>query len=945
MKNILSIILFFVVSISFGQKPENLVPPVDADGTPLCQNAFVYYSGSPNSVGAWAFEECDVDGNTTIKDCKSGATLAVVPFCGPSETVTTLVDNGDGSFSYTNEVGTVTTYSTAIEIIPDTVGVEVIYKVYDSGGNLVDTSGVETLDCKQVIELGLDMCSIITSEDHPFACLDCDGGGVDNWTECQNGTDPTQESDDYSVSTTDVDSLRMNCECFIDDLSNYSTECNQGLTTYSLLPINGVELENLGAGLVEICFDQELCSQGIDATFQYTAYCENGTSSTSTYDIMFPDCALQCSPDVYVTILGTSAIFRPLENDDLICTDGTTPDIIVESLTPTTPPSYVENLGDGYILFSAGTTGEIEVEYRVACGGISCDQVCTMTFNVVAGSPMNDFWFTPNDTPLNGNSVIDDVTCTDQNPANYNWIDSNGDPTTTPPTLDFGTITGTVDNWTYTPVANTCVQISIPYVGPCGIAYIVINTSGCIVTNNDFLNAGTATTATITVSSNDACVNSTSSYTLLDSQLNPVTSFPSELSICDANGCPLTGVGATYDINDVAIVGFDPLTGEVDIEIFDLTIYDEDHELNVCFNYEHSCLDPDGNVVDGPEMVCGQVKFLETYAEARHEWGTPNALGVISTTSQSYIKQPSGALIDCGEQFRYEHIVDGNVWETITGTLCGNDYISDRTDGLSITDFGFTGDFGNGLNFGFNISNWNIAILNSLGEKCENCEYISASTIGGQTGTLTLLSSNNGVNHYEYVNSHPSEGVSSTYDVYESQGINNQGLPMVRTVGASSMTWDRGDVRVVLRESIIPENYCDLYCYNVFISDIDIGINNPNPNVPHHYIRNDGNDPSTCPELVPVITNVTQYQSDRYAATTNGGNGIIRWFIPDGNIDFTHVNENISTGGDLVALGTLLRKRVVRCFDGFESRNYVGGQGSTNCPIESTNQDNNSAYN
>ena len=355
-----------------------------------------------------------------------------------------------------------------------------------------------------------------------------------------------------------------------------------------------------------------------------------------------------------------------------------------------------------------------------------------------------------------------------------------------------------------------------------------------------------------------------------------------------------------------------------------------------------SCIlkDDAGNCIgEGSDSDIDVVNESE-FPEARHEWGNISSNGIISTSSQEYIKQPSGSLIACAEPFRYEHYREGVLWETITGTLCGNDYASDRTDGLSILDFTPTGDFGNGLSFGFNINNWNIAIHEANGTQCQSCEYISATTIGGQTGSLTLLSSNNGVNHYEYINSHASEGVSSIYDIYESQGINNQGLGNVRTVGGSKATWDRGDVRVVLREAVIPENYCDLYCYNVVLTDIDVGINNPNPNAPHHYVRNDGAEPSTCPELVQIVTNATEYQPDRYAATTNGGNGIIRWFIPNGNIDFTHVNENISKGGDVLALSTLLRKRVVRCLDPFSSEVFVGGQGSINCPVESNNSDN-----
>lgn len=51
----------------------------------------------------------------------------------------------------------------------------------------------------------LSLCAQINSDpSHPLASLDCDGGGVDNITECMNGADPTDPSDDVGP-TCDLD--------------------------------------------------------------------------------------------------------------------------------------------------------------------------------------------------------------------------------------------------------------------------------------------------------------------------------------------------------------------------------------------------------------------------------------------------------------------------------------------------------------------------------------------------------------------------------------------------------------------------------------------------------------------------------------------------------------------------------------------------------------------
>jgi len=52
-------------------------------------------------------------------------------------------------------------------------------------------------DCTAAIDEGLNICQLINYDpNHPLATLDCDDGGIDNYTECNSGGDPSEPSDD-----------------------------------------------------------------------------------------------------------------------------------------------------------------------------------------------------------------------------------------------------------------------------------------------------------------------------------------------------------------------------------------------------------------------------------------------------------------------------------------------------------------------------------------------------------------------------------------------------------------------------------------------------------------------------------------------------------------------------------------------------------------------------
>ena len=257
-----AIVLYSIMSIGQG-KVEQIRPPVNpVTNTILCENSYMFYSGnSLTTVPRWVYEECDAEGNVTIKDCKTDATLAIIPFCGPAETVTTLVDNGDGSFTYTNEGvvevtytspiseftdngdgtythtsgdGTVTTTSTDGNLIQyisqDTIwishtasdgSIQMTYTYYDFDTTVV--AGIQTVSTYEVDENGnqtfvheskCDLCLLaLTGQLDPcdprISTRDCDGGGFSNGLECQFGTgDPNDGADDdctgFAINNVDI---------------------------------------------------------------------------------------------------------------------------------------------------------------------------------------------------------------------------------------------------------------------------------------------------------------------------------------------------------------------------------------------------------------------------------------------------------------------------------------------------------------------------------------------------------------------------------------------------------------------------------------------------------------------------------------------------------------------------------------------------------------------
>ena len=71
-------------------------------------------------------------------------------------------------------------------------------------------------DCNAAAASGTDICAfVIANPTSPLALADCDGGGIDNLTECQNGDDPFDPIDDnMSCADAAVNGVDI-CACLL----------------------------------------------------------------------------------------------------------------------------------------------------------------------------------------------------------------------------------------------------------------------------------------------------------------------------------------------------------------------------------------------------------------------------------------------------------------------------------------------------------------------------------------------------------------------------------------------------------------------------------------------------------------------------------------------------------------------------------------------------------
>lgn len=101
---------------------------------------------------------------------------------------------GDGGFSFGNMLDGSLTGGISPNGVPIIAGID---------GQAIGSSCDSTMyadacaDCMAMIDLDVDICSLLVAHPiHPIGAEDCDMGGIDNTTECENGGNPSDDCDD-----------------------------------------------------------------------------------------------------------------------------------------------------------------------------------------------------------------------------------------------------------------------------------------------------------------------------------------------------------------------------------------------------------------------------------------------------------------------------------------------------------------------------------------------------------------------------------------------------------------------------------------------------------------------------------------------------------------------------------------------------------------------------
>ncbi len=180
----------------------------------------------------WATLDCDLGGIGNLEECMNGNDPSV-----PSDDVVCPIDLCVDAMDNSIDICTVLSMEPSNPLATldcDGGGVDNATECENNGDPLDPTD-----DC-MAAELGvLDICAMINADpDHPLAGLDCDDGGLINSSECANGSDPFDSADDCATAiTAEMDICLLiaadpahplaELDCDNGGIDNY-TECRNG---------------------------------------------------------------------------------------------------------------------------------------------------------------------------------------------------------------------------------------------------------------------------------------------------------------------------------------------------------------------------------------------------------------------------------------------------------------------------------------------------------------------------------------------------------------------------------------------------------------------------------------------------------------------------------------------------------------------------------------------
>jgi len=262
-------------------------------------------------------------------------------------------------------------------------------------------------DCSIAISAGIDICALIAADPaNPLATADCDGGGVDNATECANGGDPADDKDECTAAiaagvdicaliAADPTITLATLDCDMGGIDN-ATECGLGMNPGApaddliALPVdlisfvaknnvNEIQLDWITAS--EVNNDKFIIERSADGiTYTRLAEIKGAGNSTEFVSYQFIDKNPLCGNSYYklvqIDFNGKSNIINPI-SAQFTCG--------IKNSTKVFPNPFVENLN---IEISTGSKQDVNIEVFDITGNI----LISKNLSQVSGS----FTFTEN---------------------------------------------------------------------------------------------------------------------------------------------------------------------------------------------------------------------------------------------------------------------------------------------------------------------------------------------------------------------------------------------------------------------------------------------------------------------------------------------------------------------------------------------------------------------
>lgn len=349
----------------------------------------------------------------------------------------TLVNNVNGSYTHTNEIGTVAILGYKLVCVNDST-----IQLTDNDGTVVSTCSVQggTGTSETITdlfnnadgsytyrnELGIDTLlgyhfDVDSINVHGYMYLtDLDGTKIDSVSLCDPPCPPlnaTAKNDTFSLT---------DCKEYTGDVSTNDISCNKGISEYST--VLGTEQNVLismdAAGKFVASFTT--CEAGKTYKFSYRMKCKDGTVSYADVIFNIPNCSgAVANLDSYSGTKGGSISFGVAPND--VACGGTKTTTYKVTKSTNSGSIFINDNGTGIYSPLPTFTGTDSAIIGIYCNGVLCD-TSFIKFTIVAGSSFgsmqDDYISIAAGATINGNNASSNDTPCGAGVTTYTWLGS-----------------------------------------------------------------------------------------------------------------------------------------------------------------------------------------------------------------------------------------------------------------------------------------------------------------------------------------------------------------------------------------------------------------------------------------------------------------------------------------------------------------------------------------